>query len=146
MRAPSRAGVCARPRARLAAACRYEAGSLCTPDDCSALIDAFPLAIAGQNAPEETGSYYYFGYLVFHEILLMGFAEIFRTGLQPFGEAEKIPNPFPELEGAPKSYPGGRFDPFGMVDKCVRVRLSPAQAWLACRAAMPRNRCCATAR
>lgn len=41
---------------------------MCTPDDCSALIDAFPLAIAGQNAPSETGSYYYFGYLVFHEV------------------------------------------------------------------------------
>lgn len=51
------------------------------------------------------------------QILLMGAAEIYRTGLQPFGEAEKIPFPFPELEGAAKSYPGGRFDPFGLSTK-----------------------------
>ena len=117
----------------------YEAGSLCTPDDCGALIDAFPLAIQGVNAPSETGDFYYFGYVIFHQVLLFGMAEVFRTGLQPFGDSEPIANPFPELTRS--GNPGGRFDPLGLAEKYDLEELKIKElkhgrlsmvAWLGC--------------
>lgn len=119
----------------------YEAGALCTPDDCTALIDAFPLAIAGVNAPPEAaGNAYYFGYVFGLEFLLVGLAELYRTGAQPFGDDEKVANPFPELtQGI--SYPGGRFDPLGFSNKYDLEELKIKElkhcrlamgAWLGC--------------
>lgn len=118
----------------------FLAGSYCTPDDCSAMIDAFPGAVAGVNAPTETGPFFYFGYVITMQLLTFGLAEVYRTGLQPIPE-EKIENPFPELEQVGNIYPGQRFDPLGLSGKYGLDELKVKElkhgrlamvAWLGC--------------
>jgi len=83
----------------------FKAGELCTPDDCTAVADKFPGAIA-PLAPEGSG-YPNFWLVLAIEIFLMGAVESYRTGL--------VENPFPELTQGDIS-PGGRFDPLGFAD------------------------------
>jgi len=81
----------------------FEAGSYCTPDDCS-----FEFAFLGGKAalaPEGSG-YPSYWLVIALEILLVGSAEAYRTGITG--------NPFPELELSVS--PGGRFDPLGLAD------------------------------
>lgn len=82
----------------------FKAGALCTPKDCSALNTIFPGQVVAL-APEG-GQYPNFNIVLGLEILMIGTAELYRTGL--------IPNCFPELKvGDP--HPGGEhFDPLGL--------------------------------
>ena len=67
------------------------------------------------------------------EILLMGAAEAYRTGISE--------NPFPELDLSELPYPGGRFDPFNLgesgdldelkIKELKHCRLAMG-AWLGC--------------
>ena len=82
----------------------FTAGTLCTPDDCTAVADKFPGAVA-PLAPEGSG-YPSFWAVLAIEIFLVGSAECYRTGL--------FENPFPELELSVT--PGGRFDPLGFAE------------------------------
>jgi len=107
----------------------FTAGTLCTPDDCTAVADKFPGAVA-PLAPEGSG-YPSFWAVLAIEIFLVGSAECYRTGL--------FENPFPELELSVT--PGGRFDPLGFaeagdleelkVKELKHCRLSMF-AWLGC--------------
>ena len=107
----------------------FTAGTLCTPDDCTAVADKFPGAVA-PLAPEGSG-YPSFWAVLALEIFLVGSAECYRTGL--------FENPFPELELSVT--PGGRFDPLGFaeagdpeelkVKELKHCRLSMF-AWLGC--------------
>jgi len=76
----------------------FEAGTLCTPDDCTAI--AFPGAVA-PLAPEGSG-YPNFWAVLAVEVITMGLAESYRTGL--------IEPVFDELTVGDVN-PGGRFDP-----------------------------------
>merc|ERR1712225_216734 len=57
----------------------FTAGTLCTPDDCTAVADKFPGAIA-PLAPEGSGYPSYYA-VIGIEIVAMGLAEAYRTGL-----------------------------------------------------------------
>jgi len=57
----------------------FTAGTLCTPDDCTAVADKFPGAIA-PLAPEGSG-YPSFWAVLAIEVFLVGNAEAYRTGL-----------------------------------------------------------------
>jgi len=81
----------------------FKAADYCQPDDCTAIADKFPGAIA-PLAPEGSGFPNYWAVLGI-EVVLMGLAEAYRGGL--------IDPAFPELEvGDPN--PGGRFDPLNL--------------------------------
>ena len=82
----------------------FTAGTLCTPDDCTAVADKFPGA--GRLAPEGSG-FPNFWVVLALEIFLVGSAEAYRTGI--------FENPFPELTQGDVS-PGGRFDPLGFAE------------------------------
>jgi len=56
----------------------FTAGTLCTPDDCTAVADKFPGAVA-PLAPEGSG-YPSFWAVLAIEIFLVGAAECYRTG------------------------------------------------------------------
>ncbi len=83
----------------------FTAGTLCTPDDCTAVADKFPGAVA-PLAPEGSG-YPSFWAVLAIEIFLVGSAESYRTGI--------FENPFPELTQGDVT-PGGRFDPLGFAE------------------------------
>ena len=83
----------------------FEAGKLCTPDDCTAVADKFPGAIA-PLAPEGSG-YPSFWAVLGIEVVTMGLAEAYRTGL--------IEPAFDELTVGDVS-PGGRFDPLNLAE------------------------------
>lgn len=76
----------------------WEAGSLCTPDDCTQITYALPGGPASL-APEGSGFPSYWIVLAV-EILLMGAVESYRTGLSE--------NPFPELDVSEVSATRGR--------------------------------------
>jgi hypothetical protein len=78
----------------------YDAGTTCTPGDCTFtyLNQSIDLKSEGFIA------------VLAAEILLVGGAEAYRTGL--------LENPFAELTVG-NVYPGGRFDPFNLGDKQV---------------------------
>ena len=107
----------------------FTAGTLCTPDDCTAVADKFPGAVA-PLAPEGSG-YPNFWAVLAIEVFLVGNAEAYRTGI--------FENPFPELELSVS--PGGRFDPLGFAEagdleelkikELKHCRLSMF-AWLGC--------------
>ena len=78
----------------------FTAGTLCTPDDCTAVADKFPGAVA-PLAPEGSG-YPSFWAVLAIEVVLVGLAEAYRTGL-----SDPV---FDELTVGDVS-PGGRFDP-----------------------------------
>merc|ERR1711916_391391 len=82
----------------------FTAGTLCTPDDCTAVADKFPGAMA-PLAPEDSGFPNYWAVLAI-EVFLVGNAEAYRTGI--------FENPFPELDLSVS--PGGRFDPLGFAE------------------------------
>jgi len=108
----------------------FEAGALCTPDDCTAIADKFPGAIA-PLAPEGSGYPSYWA-VIGIEIVLMGAAEGYRTGL--------IDPAFDELTVGDAN-PGGRFDPLNLAEsgdldelklkELKHCRLSMG-AWLGC--------------
>ena len=75
----------------------FTAGTLCTPDDCTAVADKFPGAVA-PLAPEGSG-YPSFWAVLALELFLVGSAESYRTGV--------FENPFPELTQGDVT-PGGR--------------------------------------
>lgn len=77
----------------------FAAGVMCTPDDCLSGY-SFPGAVA-PLAPEGSG-YPSFFVVVILEVVLMGLAEAYRTGLSD--------NP---LGLEPTIFPGGKFDPLG---------------------------------
>jgi len=81
----------------------WEAGTYCTPDDCTGI--AFPGAIA-PLAPEGSGYPSYWAVIAV-EIVLMGAAEGYRTGL--------IDPVFDEL-AVGDANPGGRFDPLNLAE------------------------------
>ena len=64
----------------------FTAGTLCTPDDCTAVADKFPGAVA-PLAPEGSGYPSFWNVLII-ETILVGGAEAYRTGMvdQPFDE------------------------------------------------------------
>ena len=109
----------------------WEAGALCTPDDCTGINYALPGGAAAL-APEGSG-YPNYWIVVAIEILLMGAAEAYRTGISE--------NPFPELDLSELPYPGGRFDPFNLgesgdldelkIKELKHCRLAMG-AWLGC--------------
>merc|ERR1739848_813554 len=68
----------------------FEAGKLCSPDDCTAVADKFPGAVA-PLAPEGPGFPSFYNVLIV-EIIAMGLSEAYRTGLlEPaFDEIETI--------------------------------------------------------
>merc|ERR1711916_136239 len=82
----------------------FTAGTLCTPDDCTAVADKFPGAMA-PLAPEDSGFPNFWAVLAI-EVFLVGNAEAYRTGI--------FENPFPELDLSVS--PGGRFDPLGFAE------------------------------
>ena len=108
----------------------FTAGTLCTPDDCTAVADKFPGAVA-PLAPEGSG-YPSFWAVLAIEVVLVGLAEAYRTGL-----ADPA---FDELTVGDVS-PGGRFDPLGLAEsgdleelkikELKHCRLSMF-AWLGC--------------
>ena len=108
----------------------FTAGTLCTPDDCTAVADKFPGAVA-PLAPEGSG-YPSFWAVLALELFLVGSAESYRTGV--------FENPFPELTQGDVT-PGGRFDPLGFseagdleelkIKELKHCRLSMF-AWLGC--------------
>ena len=57
----------------------FTAGTLCTPDDCTAVADKFPGAVA-PLAPEGSGYPSFWNVLII-ETVLVGAAEGYRTGL-----------------------------------------------------------------
>merc|ERR1712127_1171323 len=75
----------------------FEAGALCTPDDCTAVADKFPGAVA-PLAPEGSG-YPSFAAVLGIEIVLMGVADPVFDELT-VGDAN----------------PGGRFDPLNLAE------------------------------
>ena len=81
-------------------------GELCSPDDCTAVADKFPGAIA-PLAPEGSGFPNFWAVLGF-EVLAVGAAEAYRTGL-----VEPV---FDELSVGDVN-PGGRFDPLEFSSK-----------------------------
>jgi len=81
----------------------FKAGELCTPDDCTAVADKFPGAIA-PLAPEGSGYPSFWNVLII-ETVLMGAVESYRTGL--------VEPAFEEFAVGDVS-PGGRFDPLGL--------------------------------
>ena len=83
----------------------FTAGTLCTPDDCTAVADKFPGAVA-PLAPEGSG-YPSFWAVLAIEVVLVGLAEAYRTGI-----TEPV---FDELTVGDVS-PGGRFDPLGLAE------------------------------
>ena len=83
----------------------FTAGTLCTPDDCTAVADKFPGAVA-PLAPEGSGYPSFWNVLIL-EIVLVGAAEAYRTGV-----ADPV---FDELTVGDVS-PGGRFDPLGLAE------------------------------
>merc|ERR1719460_1742338 len=83
----------------------YKAGELCTPDDCTAVADKFPGAVA-PLAPEGSGFPSFWNVLIF-ESITMGLAEGYRTGV-----IEPVFDEF--IVGDPS--PGGRFDPLGLAE------------------------------
>eukprot|EP00793_Prasinoderma_coloniale_P003705 PRCOL_00003081-RA len=83
----------------------FEAGALCTPDDCTAIADKFPGAIA-PLAPEGSG-YPSYWLVIAVEIAAMGGAEAYRTGL--------VDPAFDELTVGDAN-PGGRFDPLSLAE------------------------------
>merc|ERR1712167_457960 len=83
----------------------FEAGKLCSPDDCTAVADKFPGAVA-PLAPEGSGFPSFYNVLII-EIIAMGLAEAYRTGL--------LEPAFDEIETSDPS-PGGRFDPLGLAE------------------------------
>ncbi|CAL6417505.1 unnamed protein product [Bathycoccus prasinos] len=64
----------------------FTAGTLCTPDDCTAVADKFPGAVA-PLAPEGSGYPSFWNVLII-ETILVGGAEAYRTGLaaNPFDD------------------------------------------------------------
>ena len=108
----------------------FTAGTLCTPDDCTAVADKFPGAVA-PLAPEGSG-YPSFWAVLAIEVVLVGLAEAYRTGLTDPA--------FDELTVGDVS-PGGRFDPLGLAEsgdleelkikELKHCRLSMF-AWLGC--------------
>ena len=108
----------------------FTAGTLCTPDDCTAVADKFPGAVA-PLAPEGSG-YPSFWAVLAIEVVLVGLAEAYRTGL-----SDPV---FDELTVGDVS-PGGRFDPLGLAEsgdleelkikELKHCRLSMF-AWLGC--------------
>ena len=108
----------------------FTAGTLCTPDDCTAVADKFPGAVA-PLAPEGSGYPSFWNVLII-EIVLVGAAEAYRTGV-----ADPV---FDELTVGDVS-PGGRFDPLGLAEsgdleelkikELKHCRLSMF-AWLGC--------------
>ena len=81
--------------------CRFEAGKLCTPDSCQNFL--FPGA-PNPLAPGLDSLNFYVVLAI--EILLVGTAEAYRTGLTS-------PNPFDDVTQG-DVYPGARFDPFNL--------------------------------
>ena len=108
----------------------FTAGTLCTPDDCTAVADKFPGAVA-PLAPEGSGYPSFWNVLII-ETVLVGAAEGYRTGL--------IDPVFDELSVGDVS-PGGRFDPLCLAEsgdleelkikELKHCRLSMF-AWLGC--------------
>ena len=82
----------------------FTAGTLCTPDDCTAVADKFPGAVA-PLAPEGSGPSFWAVLAI--EVVLVGLAEAYRTGL-----SDPV---FDELTVGDVS-PGGRFDPLGLAE------------------------------
>ncbi|CAL6417039.1 unnamed protein product [Bathycoccus prasinos] len=109
----------------------FTAGTLCTPDDCTAIADKFPGAVA-PLAPEGSGYPSFWNVLII-ETVLVGGAEAYRTGLAA--------NPFDDGLVAGDVSPGGRFDPLGLAEsgdleelkikELKHCRLSMF-AWLGC--------------
>ena len=109
----------------------FTAGTLCTPDDCTAVADKFPGAVA-PLAPEGSGYPSFWNVLII-ETILVGGAEAYRTGLAA--------NPFDDGLVAGDVSPGGRFDPLGLAEsgdleelkikELKHCRLSMF-AWLGC--------------
>eukprot|EP00218_Dolichomastix_sp_CCMP3274_P002025 CAMPEP_0170163620 /NCGR_PEP_ID=MMETSP0033_2-20121228/77686_1 /TAXON_ID=195969 /ORGANISM="Dolichomastix tenuilepis, Strain CCMP3274" /LENGTH=267 /DNA_ID=CAMNT_0010401259 /DNA_START=396 /DNA_END=1199 /DNA_ORIENTATION=- len=81
----------------------FNAGLVCTPADCNGVAFPGPDGKEFPIAPEGSG-YPNFYFIVFLQVVLVGLAECYRTGI--------IPSPFPELP-LEDPYPGGRFDPMG---------------------------------
>ena len=108
----------------------FTAGTLCTPDDCTAVADKFPGAVA-PLAPEGSGYPSFWNVLII-ETILVGGAEAYRTGM--------VDPVFDELSVGDVS-PGGRFDPLGLAEsgdleelkikELKHCRLSMF-AWLGC--------------
>merc|ERR1719460_664807 len=82
----------------------FKAGEICTPDDCTGIL--FPGAEGGLGplAPEGSGFPTFTNVLAF-EVITMGLAEAYRTGLTEPA--------FDELAVGDAS-PGGRFDPLSL--------------------------------
>merc|ERR1712057_47280 len=83
----------------------FTAGTLCTPDDCTAVADKFPGAVA-PLAPEGSGYPSFWNVLII-ETILVGGAEAYRTGM--------VDPVFDELSFGDVS-PGGRFDPLSLAE------------------------------
>ena len=108
----------------------FTAGTLCTPDDCTAVADKFPGAVA-PLAPEGSGYPSFWNVLII-ETILVGGAEAYRTGM--------VDPVFDELSVGDVS-PGGRFDPLSLAEsgdleelkikELKHCRLSMF-AWLGC--------------
>lgn len=109
----------------------FTAGTLCTPDDCTAVADKFPGAVA-PLAPEGSGYPSFWNVLII-EIVLVGAAEAYRTGISD--------SPFDDGLTVGDVNPGGRFDPLGLAEsgdleelkikELKHCRLSMF-AWLGC--------------
>merc|ERR1740121_3166014 len=108
----------------------FKAAEYCQPDDCTAIADKFPGAIA-PLAPEGSG-FPSFWAVIGVEIVTMGLAEAYRTGL--------VDPAFDELTVGDAN-PGGRFDPLNLAEsgdldelklkELKHCRLSMF-AWLGC--------------
>ena len=108
----------------------FTAGTLCTPDDCTAVADKFPGAVS-PLAPEGSGYPSFWNVLII-ETILVGGAEAYRTGM--------VDPVFDELSVGDVS-PGGRFDPLSLAEsgdleelkikELKHCRLSMF-AWLGC--------------
>jgi len=84
----------------------FKAGALCTPEDCTAMATIFPGQVISL-APEGSGYPSFYNVLAF-EVVTIGLAEAYRTGL--------LESCFPELEVG-DLHPGGEhFDPLGLAD------------------------------
>merc|ERR1739841_278080 len=108
----------------------FTAGTLCTPDDCTAVADKFPGAVA-PLAPEGSGYPSFWNVLII-ETILVGGAEAYRTGM--------VDLVFDELSVGDVS-PGGRFDPLSLAESVDLEELKIKElkhcrlsmfAWLGC--------------
>jgi len=93
----------------------FQAGSVCTPSDCTAVNSIFPGQVLGL-APEGTG-FPSFWNVFYFTVTAMTLAEFYRAGVIT-----------PIFPGSPNdAHPGGRFDPLDFAGKYDMDRMKVAE-------------------